>query len=385
MSDENRDASGQFAPSTEGTAGREYEERQAGYIPYTEPGKADAESAEDLTVKDAADELAKLREQAAPESEIRTFGALDGLPENTSLTADQAAKILADDRKSAEDAAEAAEIEETRREVDKLRGQAAEDQAKAKTEAEAAETSDDPNVQVEKFLAIPHVREAVDKMHGEIEGVRETYSRGVDVANHFAQAAFIEGFPEIAGLPVDQWEGALAAMAQREPDRFGKAMGTLQRVAQLQALQEEQKQFRTDAEQRDLQQFVTAESTRFNDMIKGEPKEKVRQVERAIVESIQEYGGDSQEFFELLRTTKIVNSAVAQRLLYDAGQYRLISEARVKAAPKSLPPVQRPGASQPRITGSAATVEAARAAADRNPSVANMAKLLDARRRAAAG
>jgi hypothetical protein len=85
-------------------------------------------------------------------------------------------------------------------------------------------------------------------------------------------ASFVENFPEIAGLPVEQWEGALAAMAQREPGRFNKAMGTIQRVIQLQAAQEEQQQMRTRAEQQQFEAFTKSESERFNEMIKSEPK-----------------------------------------------------------------------------------------------------------------
>ena len=71
---------------------------------------------------------------------------------------------------------------------------------------------------LEKALSNPKIKDAIASQISEAESARQTYSNAVNVANDFARASFIEHFPEIAGLPLPQWEGALAAMAQRERD-----------------------------------------------------------------------------------------------------------------------------------------------------------------------
>src|SRR5690242_15395539 len=96
MSDENnRDlATGQFK-SAEPAFGLEGIERDAGYVPY----KEETSTEEPVTVEEAAQSLTESR---TPESEIRTYSAIDDLPENVTLTIEQAAEL-----KSREDAAKA--------------------------------------------------------------------------------------------------------------------------------------------------------------------------------------------------------------------------------------------------------------------------------------
>lgn len=43
-----------------------------------------------------------------------------------------------------------------------------------------------------------------------------------------------------------------------------------------------------------------------------------------------------------------MRNAVFQRMMYDAGKYRLMMKARDAAVAKPVPPVQRPGAAQSR-------------------------------------
>src|ERR1700738_1921942 len=105
MSDENRNEAGQFAETPEPAFGREGVEREAGYLPYKEEPAADSE---ELTVAEAAEQLAA---QSGPESEIRTYSAIDDLPDNVSLTPEQGAKLLSDSWDAEAKTAEQAEAE----------------------------------------------------------------------------------------------------------------------------------------------------------------------------------------------------------------------------------------------------------------------------------
>jgi hypothetical protein len=346
MSDENRDAAGQFAPA-EPAVGREGIERDAGYVPYKE--ETTEAPPDELTVQEAAEELHLSR---TPESEIKTYSPVNDLPENVTLTLEQAAKFHSDEKAEASATKEAAEADRIRAEVDELRGVDAE----AKSEA----ISSDPHADVEKLLAIPHVKEAVEKFSSETEAVRQQYSQAVDVANEFARASFMEGFPEIAALPLDQWAGALGVMAQQQPDKFYKAFGTLQRVVALQEAQQGQRRQAETERQAKLQTYVKAESVRFEEMVKDIPKSQRAEIESGIVEAIKEYGGDGEafnEFIQLMQRSEF-GSALAQRLLFDVGKLRAIERAKKSVAARNLPPVQRPGVAGARQSGGAVNLQA---------------------------
>lgn len=342
---ENRDEpTGQFT-SAEPLFGQEALEHDAGYVPYKDDETA-AEP-EELTAKEAAENLTLSR---TPESAIKTYG-LD-LPDNVSLTIDQAAKIAADVREADALESEGNEAQKIRDEVDELRG--VKPDAEQAAEAKAAEPAT-PESDVEKFLAIPHVKEAVEKFTGEVETVRNQYSQALNAANDIARTTFMGQFPEIAALPMEQWEGALAAMAQREPDRFKAAFNSLSRVNELQIAQQHQQQQLRQQEHAKLQQTLKTESDRFEQMVKDTPKAQRAEIENSIVEAIKEYGGDDQ-LMELLELAK--RSSVAQRLLWDVGKLRALQKAPAKAAPKNLPPVQRPGAARERVSSDAGRVQA---------------------------
>src|SRR3984893_3857678 len=100
---ENRDeATGQFAAEPEQLFGQAAIERDAGYVPLPEDPTGD--NTDELSVKDAASQLAEQRHTA--ESEIKTYSALDGLDENVTMTIEQGAKALNDARQADESQAE---------------------------------------------------------------------------------------------------------------------------------------------------------------------------------------------------------------------------------------------------------------------------------------
>jgi len=95
------------------------------------------------------------------------------------------------------------------------------------------------------------------------------------------------------------------------------------------------------------------------------------------------YGIDSQEFVKLYNSSPLLRSGAAQRIFHDlAILYSSRQAAQRPVAP--VPRVMKPGAASDRVSGeSAAMANLARQfAADPNPR--NAAKLLSAKRRAAA-
>jgi hypothetical protein len=334
MNEQRDESTGQFT-SAEPLVGLAGIEHEAGYVPYKEEPAGEEAEASELTVEEAADRLTASR---TPEADIKTYSPLRDLPENVTLTIEQAAKIRTEMGEADAAQADLEKNEQIRKEVDELRGAKPEETAK-----EAESTS--PEADVEKFLAIPHVKQAVDKLTGEAETVKQTYSQAAEIAQDFARASFIEYFPEIAALPLDQWEGALALMSQRQPDRFQKAVGTLQRVSQLQVARQQEDQQRAQRQQAEFAKYAQAENARFETMTKGESKETMRSAEKEIPAMLAEYGANPGQFLEAISAQTTFPRAAAERIMLDAAKYRLMQKATKSVATKPLPPVQRPGVS----------------------------------------
>ena len=74
-----------------------------------------------------------------------------------------------------------------------------------------------------------------------------------------------------------------------------------------------------------------------------ESKAIQRAVSVEIVASARESGVEPAELFRLFNSEPLMRNAVFQRMMYDAGKYRLAIKAKDAAAAKPVPAVQRPG------------------------------------------
>jgi hypothetical protein len=374
MTEERNDA-GQFTP--EGAVGEDYLTRQAGYVPLKEPEPEADETSIAEKLADAREEEA----QRGPESSITTYSPMDELiSDNTALTTEQLGNLFADHRKSAEDQIEAAEIEATRKEVDELRGVQPEKNGSGEeqfSEAEPAE-SGDFDAEIEKALSNPKIKAAIEQHVGEVETARQQAVEAVNVATQFARASFMENFPEIMALPLPQWEGALAAMAQREPERFGKAVNSLNRVVQLQAAQQQAEQHREAEHRQKFAEYHKAENARFAELTKNETPETMRAVEKHIPAMLAEYGADPAQFLEAISTQSAFPRAAAERIMVDAAKYRMIMEAKAAIPTRMAPQVQRPGNAR---SAPPSTFDTALRAHQGRPEVSNLAALIGAARR----
>jgi hypothetical protein len=182
-------------------------------------------------------------------------------------------------------------------------------------------------------------------------------------------------------LPPEQREGALVAMAQREPERFKQFMGSLNRVAQLQAAKQQQEQRAEQQRQGELQQYAKAESAKFEASIKDVPRTVRAEIEQNIAEAITEYGGDLNQFLQLMQSSEFASSTV-QSLLWEVGKYRQIQKTAKPFPTRNVPPVQRPGTAGPRVSHSDMSVAEAKAATHSDRSSKSLANLIGAMRRA---
>jgi hypothetical protein len=355
-----RNDAGQFE-TTEPAYGREGLERSAGYVQL--PDESKEETPAELTKDEAAQ---RLKELSGPESAIITHTT--GLPENVTLTTDQAAKMLADARGA--DAAQA-EIDDTKaaqKEIDKLRGE------KPAAPAPPVETE----IDVDRALANPRIRDAIAERVTAADTQREAYAARVAETGTIAVAALANDFPELANLPLDQWEFALRQMHAREPARFQQAIGRIQTVAQIQQAHNQITADKTAREAAEFRTYAQAEDARFADMVKGE--RNMPAIEAEIVAMVKDHGVDPREFFKAGAESKFLRSAAAQRILVDAAKYRMMQKVAKAAPTRDIPTVQKPGIAGPRTNQSHANLAALNAKLSSTGNLKDAVKLLAARR-----
>jgi len=372
---ENRDeTTGQFT-SAEPLYGLASVEQDAGYVHLPEENK---EEPDGLTMEEAAERYsARL---SSPDASIKTISPFSDLPDNLALTLEQAHKIKSDAKEADEAQAELEADEKLRKEVDELRGVDAAKETAAK--AEASEIGKDPQADVERFLELPHVKEHVDRWNAETEVVRQTYSKATDIANDFARASFIENFPEISGLPLEHWEGALTVMAQREPDRFNKALNSLQRVVQLQTAQQQENQQRAFAERQQFEVYSKQQNAIFAEKTKDIPAKEMRAIEAEVPKMLQEYGASPAQFLEAIGTNTTFPRAAAEMLILDAAKYRMMKNApKAVAAAKPIPAVQRPGVAPTKSDRAAVSLQDLSSKLAQSGSIEDAYKLYQAKQR----
>ena len=93
----------------------------------------------------------------------------------------------------------------------------------------------------------------------------------------------------------------------------------------------------------DFHRYARSEDARFETMLKDEPKATQQAVTAEIFASAEAVGVEPAQLIALFNNEPLMRNAVFQRMMYDAGKYRLMMKAKDVAGAKPVPPVQRPG------------------------------------------
>ncbi|WP_298243731.1 hypothetical protein [uncultured Bradyrhizobium sp.] len=229
---------------------------------------------------------------------------------------------------------------------------------------EAPEHSDDPNEGIgapaeavedqgkraaqldpdlEQLMQHPQVRLALEEKVGEVERARRSYVEGLDAAMQVAQVSFISQFPELASLAPERLPEALAQIAQQDPAKLQRIQAIIAGSEQLRARQNEEMRRTADAARHNFQNYAKAEDARLEAMLKEETRDVRQAVAQEIMASAQASGIEAEEMQRLFASEPLMRNATFQRMMYDAGKYRLMMKAKDAIAAKPMPPVQRPG------------------------------------------
>jgi hypothetical protein len=404
VSDERNDA-GQFTAPEEQSYGLPGIESEAGYVPMN-PGH-DLEPEEFADAREATD--AMLEQQQAETEAMVYYNKDTGERLNDDIregavhtvTLNQAADDLLTYESAVVDGRAASISQDFAAEVDDLRARYLKENPDAandlgidppkpeavpnnnKSANEGAQlTPDGLDPEVAKALEHPQVRQAIEEQIGEATKVREGYSQAINTADAMTRATFMSEIPELSGLEPAQFEQGLAMLQQVDPPRFQKAMNLLGRFHQIQTAQQQHHQYQAHVERQNFERQAIKEDARLEAMIANEDPARVKAVKAEVPAYFTEVLGLDRNTLRNLYHNPVFRSAEAQRMLFDAISYRVMMKGPKAVAARSLPTVQRPGVAQPRMAPGTADLQRASAAFDRDPSVKNAGRLMEARSRA---
>ncbi|WP_456685961.1 hypothetical protein [Bradyrhizobium sp. P5_C11_2] len=339
----------------------------AGYAEMPDPDRESERQSIDsdgASLRDAADR----RSDSRPEVVVRQYTDAEGKPAaaNEAVTLARAARdyasATAGDRRIAENGSSealAARIDALRAEVAANDSDAPEfygfeqpeasDARDEEIEAPSNATKDhakrstELDLDIEQLVQHPQVRLALEEKVGEVERARRSYVDGLDAAMQIAQASFISQFPELAGMPPERLPEALAQMAHQDPAKLSRIQAIVAGSEQLRARQNEEMRRTAEASRRDFQNYAKAEDARLETLLKEETRDVRQAVAQEIMASAKASGIEPEELQRLFDSEPLMRNATFQRMMYDAGKYRLMMKAKSAVAARPMPPVQRPG------------------------------------------
>jgi hypothetical protein len=352
--------------------GAAFELANAGYRPMPEPddeGNAEEIGSDSASLRQAAEQRAGSYDDAT----VREYIDSSGKPvaANEAVTLDRAARDYA--RAAAADIA-ALENETSTAlaaRVDALRAEAlakdpdaaefygfepvqakagrskAEDTDSGKAASDPSELGDfkpiglDP--EIEKVINHPQVRAAIEERIGEAEQTRQGYLNGLAAATQIAQVSFLSQFPELAGVAPENMSATLEQMSRQDPQKFARVQALVASTEQLFAQQRQESLHQAETARQNFHSYAQAEDARLETMLMGEPKATQHAVTTEIFASAKASGVEPAELLRLFNSEPLMRNAVFQRMMYDAGKYRLVMKARDAVAAKPVPRVQRPG------------------------------------------
>jgi hypothetical protein len=410
-----RDEAGRFAAATDAAINAPPEHPLEGFsemptAPKEEPKESFDSSVDGL--RHAAREVQEHRRAAQPPIDrgYRNVATGERTDPKLTLSAERAADELAAKRQE-----EAAQIEqqavdalrdrvdEWRSDQDRIDWAEAQPSQKpdAKTVPEQAQPDLAPQVEsveapadpLQRALQDPAVRQALEPMVQAAEQQRQQYVQATQAALQNAArvelAAALNVFPELQHITNrDQLAGSLATMKQTQPERFNQVTQHLNRLAmvnhQVGQIQQAQVEQAVQQQATRVQNYMKAADTEFDGLIANEP-DKELVLKNAVRVLSDTYGVSPEQLQHAWHTNVSMHDPATQRMMFDAIRYRL-SQERIAAGkvPAKVPPVVRPGMDGD-IRSHQAEVSAELVRAFReNPDARSAARLLQARRRAAA-
>lgn len=349
--------------------GAAYDLANAGYKPMRDPDEKEEQQtigSDSASLREAADQRSVAREPAT----VREYLDADGkpAPPGEAVTLERAARdyvrMVSDEKLMAESQSS----KELAAHIDALRAEAlandpdaaelygfeppkadheATDRAEHMPEQRGQPADERPSSEldpeIERALQHPQVRRAIEEQVGEAERARQSYRDGLAAAAQIAQASFLGQFPELAATPPENLPTALEILSRQDPAKFDRVKAMVATTEHLFAQQAHESRHQAEMARQNFAREARSEDSRLETMLKDEPPATQQAVANEIMASARESGIEPAELNRLFATEPLMRNATFQRMMYDAGKYRLMMKAREAAVAKPVPPVQRPG------------------------------------------
>lgn len=348
MSDTRDETTGQFT-SAEPLVGERAAEATAGYIPAVEaPTEKGADDPRDLSEKIA--EARGHDPEATPEPVLGLTDPDDTGPKQA-ITQEQLVESLAEKRVEHEAAVQRRGNEEIAEYANNLRaylhgadleGQAAPETPPLPAETPQAEAIEGLHPDVAKALQHPQVREAIEAELNEAGRQREAFTNSLQAGQQMLQATVSALAPQLDGMPVEQWPQAIQMLHQVDPVRANLVADTLTKWGAIQQAQQQMQQQQAHVAHQQFETNVKAEDARLTEMFDGN-KAIADEANDATISYLAEHGIPRQQMAQVFKSNPVLTTAEARRTIWEAAKYREIQKAKVVAAAKPAPSVQRPG------------------------------------------
>jgi hypothetical protein len=198
---------------------------------------------------------------------------------------------------------------------------------------------------------------------------QQQYQQAAAQASAFAIHTMLAAFPEFQGLSdVHQISAALQVLKATNPHRHADAVQHLARVDQLsRANQQAQAQHQAQTQAATAQWIQQQDREVDQFLAKTESKQTVEAVKGNILNVVKSYGIDEGEFRQAIAQVPMLRSAPFQKMLFSLVKAHTLRESVAEKVSRPVPPVQRPGTSEPRGSHADGEIAATRARHLANP------------------
>jgi hypothetical protein len=299
-----------------------------------------------------------------------------GLEDRITLSAEQAAKRVAEAREADVAQAELDGTKAAQKAVDDLRNaHGVEPQKPQHTESEP---------DIEKVLSHPKVRDAISAKVTEAETQRQHFETSVQEVGKMRIAALAADFPELMKLPLNQWANAINNLAQRDLPRAKQIAARLHAVGEVENAVIQLNAQKADRTKAEMAKYSAKENARFRELTKGMTPQQMTEVQAEVPAMMAEYGvTDPHAFLKAIEGQTTFPRASAERIMIDAAKYRLLQKApKAVAARGPVPHVQRPGAAAPRGNSASTALAALNQKLSQTGNIKDATALLMAKRKA---
>jgi hypothetical protein len=213
-------------------------------------------------------------------------------------------------------------------------------------------------------LKHPQVRAAVEEEIGKAGQARQQYETALNFTHALAQQSLVEKLPELAQVPVDQWANAIVAIAQQDPNRVGNALDSIKRVNDVQVASQQYQKIQETQRQQQIETWAKDQSAKHDAWLAQEGV-KVSELNPSMESYLERVGTNRDEIMQLAQRVPELRSDTFQRIFTDAIRFHAMQSAAKPLATRGLPPVVRPGASgASRVNDNSSKLAALNAALD---------------------